>query len=108
MDKKFTRAAEKLKEQAADAILGFEEETEQVRISIICDRCFTADFLRQLANAIEEDSVSETFETAHGCAEIDNPDSGDPKKTKTFAGLQIASAPGGGKRRRSIGAIYKP
>ncbi len=79
---------------SARKILGLEEEeTEQMRISIVCDRCFTADFLRQLANAIEEDSAGETFETAHGCAEIDNPDSGDPKKTKTFAGLQIASAP---------------
>jgi hypothetical protein len=58
-----------------------------------CFKSFTADFLRQLANAIEEDSVSDTIETAHGCAEIDNPDSGDPKKAKTFAGLQIASAP---------------
>ncbi len=58
-------------DDSAREILGLEkEETEQVRISIVCDRCFTADFLRQLANAIEEDSVSETFETAHGCAEI--------------------------------------
>lgn len=55
---------------SAREILGLEEETEQVRISIVCDRSFTADFLRQLANAIEENSVSETFETAHGCAEI--------------------------------------
>ncbi len=56
---------------SAREILGLEEEeTEQVHISIVCDRCFTADFLRQLANAIEEDSISETFETAHGCAEI--------------------------------------
>ena len=56
---------------SAREILGLEEEeTEQVRISIVCDRHFTADFLRQLANAVEEDSVNETFETAHGCAEI--------------------------------------
>ena len=67
------------------------EDTDQVRISLTCDRDFTADFLRQLANAIEEGSVRKTFETPRGCAEIDN--LGDPKKAKTFAGFQIASAP---------------
>lgn len=78
---------------SARKILGLEEEMEQVRISLTCDRDFTANFLRQLANAVEDGSVNETFETAHGCAEIDNPNSGSPKKPKTFAGLQIASAP---------------
>lgn len=47
-----------------------EEEPEQVKINIVCDRLFAPDFLRELANAIENDTVAETYETAKGCAEI--------------------------------------
>lgn len=45
-------------------------EENQIHISIVCDSDFVPDFLRQLANAIEEDSVNTQFETFHGCAEI--------------------------------------
>lgn len=46
---------------------------EQVKLTIVTDRYFTADFLRQLANEIEIGGEGEfdEFETANGCAEID-------------------------------------
>lgn len=51
------------------------EETPQVTLTITTDLGFTADFLRELANNIEESNESpNTFETFHGCAEIDWPD----------------------------------
>ena len=44
---------------------------EQVTIKISCDEGYTADFLRQLANEIEESETEvTTFETYHGIAEI--------------------------------------
>lgn len=46
----------------------------QTTINLVCDADFTPDFLRELANAIEEDSVGDTFETAHGCAELSDSD----------------------------------
>ena len=45
---------------------------QQVRIKITCDEGYTADFLRQLANELEEcEDVDTTFETYHGIAEIE-------------------------------------
>lgn len=50
-------------------------EELQVTLKITTDYGFTADFLRELANQIEEDGESLTdYETAKGCAEIEWPD----------------------------------
>lgn len=50
-------------------------ETPQVFIRIQTDLYSTADFLRELANAIENESVEITeFETGVGFAEVDWPD----------------------------------
>lgn len=47
----------------------------QVKLKITTDYGFTADFLRALANQIEEEGESLTeYETAKGCAEIEWPD----------------------------------
>ena len=47
----------------------------QVKLTIITDVGFTADFLRQLANRIEEGEDNPTFfETFNGCAEISWPE----------------------------------
>lgn len=47
-------------------------EELQVTLKITTDYGFTADFLRELANQIEEDGESLTdYETAKGCAEIE-------------------------------------
>lgn len=52
-------------------------EENQVTLTITSDYGFTADFLRDLANQIEEEGESlETFELPHGCAEIEWPDLG--------------------------------
>lgn len=46
---------------------------KQVKLTIVTDRYFTADFLRQLACEIEnsEENEFDTFETKNGYAEID-------------------------------------
>ena len=44
---------------------------DQIQISITCDEGYVADFLRDLATAYEEREWLETFETAHGCAELE-------------------------------------
>jgi hypothetical protein len=50
-------------------------ENEQVTLRIITDYGFTADFLRELANQIEESGESLTdYETSKGCAEIEWPE----------------------------------
>lgn len=50
-------------------------EEKQVTLTITTDLGFTADFLRQLANRIEEGEDNPTlFETFEGCAEISWPD----------------------------------
>ena len=47
-------------------------EENQVTLKITSDYGFTADFLRDLANQIEEEGESlTTFELPHGCAEIE-------------------------------------
>ena len=47
-------------------------EERQVHLSISTDYGFTAEFLRELANRIEENNDEPTFyETFRGCAEID-------------------------------------
>lgn len=52
------------------------KEPAQVFLRIQTDQFCTADFLRSLANAIEENDEEEltTFETSIGCAEIDYPE----------------------------------
>ncbi len=47
-------------------------DEKQVRLVVTTDRYYTADFLRELANEIENmgDDLNE-METAHGMAEID-------------------------------------
>lgn len=48
---------------------------EQVHITITCDEGYAADFLRQLANEIEEcETLDTTFETYHGIAEVEAED----------------------------------
>ncbi len=47
-----------------------EENPDQVRLEISTDLGFTADFLRELANAIEEGEPFEDFETFRGVARI--------------------------------------
>ena len=50
-----------------------ELEDEQVKLNITTDKGFTAEFLRELASAIEstkEDKIK-TYETFRGCAEIE-------------------------------------
>lgn len=50
-------------------------ETPQVTLKISTDVGFTADFLRQLANRLEEGEDQPTFyETFEGCAEISWPE----------------------------------
>lgn len=47
---------------------------EQVKLTITTDFGFTADFLRELANQIEEEGEElTTYETFRGCAEISWP-----------------------------------
>lgn len=47
---------------------------EQVKLTITTDLGFTAEFLRELANRIENGEDSPTFyETFNGCAEISWP-----------------------------------
>ena len=46
-------------------------EEEQIDISIVCDKGFAAQFLRELAMVMEEsDEQTRQYETYHGCAEI--------------------------------------
>ena len=49
-------------------------EDKQVTLTITSDYGFTADFLRELANQIEEHGELTTYETFRGCAEIEWPD----------------------------------
>ena len=51
-----------------------DENPAQVRLEISTDIGFTADFLRQLANAIEEGDTFEDYETFRGVARISWPD----------------------------------
>ncbi|MBP5457279.1 MAG: hypothetical protein J6Y37_12335 [Paludibacteraceae bacterium] len=47
----------------------------QVKLTITTDLWFTAEFLRELATAIEDESTDlESYETANGNAEIEWPD----------------------------------
>lgn len=49
------------------------EDPRQIEIRITCDDGYTADFLRELANHIEErdeDDFDFEYESFHGCAEI--------------------------------------
>lgn len=53
------------------SIIPFSEENpDQVRLEISTDLGFTADFLRELANAIEEGEPFEDYETLRGVAKI--------------------------------------
>ena len=46
-----------------------------MKIRIQCDDYFTADFLRELANKIENsEEVPEEYETGHGLAELETED----------------------------------
>jgi hypothetical protein len=48
------------------------DETPQVNISIVCDKNHVAEYLRYLADTIEETNETITqHETYHGCAELD-------------------------------------
>lgn len=50
-------------------------EDKQVTLAITTDYGFTADFLRELANQIEEQGEQlTTYETFRGCAEVEWPD----------------------------------
>lgn len=52
-----------------------EKETPQVVLRITTDLWFTAEFLRELATAIEDESTDLThYETAQGDAEIEWPE----------------------------------
>lgn len=54
----------------------FDNETpDQVQLTISTDLGYTADFLRQLANAIENGDTFEDYETFRGVARITWPDS---------------------------------
>ena len=56
------------------SIIPFSEENpDQVRLEISTDLGFTADFLRELANAIEEGEPFEDYETLRGVAKISWP-----------------------------------
>jgi hypothetical protein len=58
------------------SITQFNEETpDQVHLQISTDLGFTADFLRELANAIEESDPFEDYETFRGVARITWPES---------------------------------
>lgn len=46
-------------------------DDKQVKLTITTDFGFTADFLRELANQIEEQDYPTNYETFRGCAEID-------------------------------------
>lgn len=57
------------------SIIPFSEENpEQVHLQISTDLGFTADFLRELANAIENGDPFEDYETFRGVARISWPD----------------------------------
>ena len=47
---------------------------KQVRITITTDYGYTADFLRTLANAIEEGDEMDMYETYRGVADIEWPE----------------------------------
>lgn len=51
-----------------------EENPEQVHLQISTDLGFTADFLRELANAIENGNPFEDYETFRGVAKITWPE----------------------------------
>jgi len=57
------------------SIIPFSEECpDQVQLQISTDIGFTADFLRELANAIEESDPFEDYETFRGVAKITWPE----------------------------------
>ena len=57
------------------SIIQFNEETpEQVHLEISTDIGFTVDFLRELANAIENEDPFEDYETFRGVASIKWPE----------------------------------
>jgi hypothetical protein len=57
------------------SIIPFSEENpEQVHLQISTDLGFTADFLRELANAIENGDTFEDYETFRGVAKITWPE----------------------------------
>jgi hypothetical protein len=57
------------------SIIPFSEECpDQVQLQISTDIGFTADFLRELANAIEESDPFEDYETFRGVAKISWPE----------------------------------
>ena len=57
------------------SIIPFSAETpDQVHLEISTDLGFTADFLRELANAIENGDTFEDYETLRGVARISWPD----------------------------------
>ena len=45
-------------------------EEKQIRLTITTIEFYTAEFLRELATAIEDNSELRTYETSIGCAEI--------------------------------------
>ena len=56
---------------SVDSIVPFGKETHyQVHLDISTDIGFTADFLRELANAIENNEPLENYETLRGVAKI--------------------------------------
>lgn len=57
--------------KSVNSIIPFSEECpDQVQLQISTDLGFTADFLRELANAIEESDPFEDYETFRGVAKI--------------------------------------
>lgn len=67
---------DKTKAPAAPKI-EIKEDPRQIGIRITCDDGHTADFLRELANHIEErdeDDFDFEYESFHGCAEITTED----------------------------------
>lgn len=60
-------------------------EPKQVRLTISTDLYYTADFLRELAVAIEDSGSDRTeFETDYGVAEIEWPDEDDEEDNRAY------------------------
>lgn len=51
-----------------------DKETPQVVIKVTTDLYYTAEFLRELANQIEDEGCLSEMETAHGMAEVEWPE----------------------------------
>ena len=61
--------------KSVNSIIPFSDECpDQVQLQISTDLGFTADFLRELANAIEESDPFEDYETFRGVAKITWPE----------------------------------